>query len=73
MASGVANRLISATDVDSVLSTAVESFREVLGAVNSRIHVQPFQQQALPMRSEPPAPTEVIPSPLSDTERVAGD
>ncbi|MBK9124591.1 MAG: hypothetical protein IPM16_15940 [Chloroflexi bacterium] len=73
LASGVANRLISATDVDSVLSTAVESFREVLGAVNSRIHVQPFQQQAPPMRDEPPASTEVIPSPLSDTEPVAGD
>lgn len=46
IASDVSSRLISATDVDSVLSVAVENFREVLGAVNSRITVQPFTAPA---------------------------
>lgn len=46
IASDVASRLISATDVDSVLSVAVENFREVLGAINSRITVQPFTPPA---------------------------
>lgn len=71
LASDVANSLISATDVDSVLSVAVESFREVLGAVNSRIHVQPFQ----PPTSGPDAarPKESVPSPLPKSEPVAGD
>lgn len=73
LASGVANRLIAATDVDSVLSAAVESFREVLGAVNSRIHVQPFQQHMPLAPGSQAATSEVIPSPLSDTEPVAGD
>jgi GAF domain-containing protein len=78
LASDVANTLISATDVDSVLSVAVESFREVLGAVNSRIHVQPFQP-AQPAsvhnaRTEPSrAALEVVPSPLPKSEPVAGD
>ena len=78
LASDVANSLISATDVDSVLSVAVESFREVLGAVNSRIHVQPFQQAPSPTmhnaRTEPTrAALEVVPSPLPKSEPVAGD
>lgn len=78
LASDVANSLISATDVDSVLSIAVESFREVLGAVNSRIHVQPFQQAPSPTmhnaRTEPTrAALEVVPSPLPKSEPVAGD
>lgn len=76
LASDVSNSLISATDVDSVLSVAVESFREVLGAVNSRIHVQPFQQQPSMnnARTEPTrASLEVVPSPLPKSEPVAGD
>jgi GAF domain-containing protein/uncharacterized integral membrane protein len=76
LASDVANSLISATDVDSVLSVAVESFREVLGAVNSRIHVQPFQQPQTMhnARTEPTrASLEVVPSPLPKSEPVAGD
>lgn len=76
LASDVANTLILATDVDSVLSVAVESFREVLGAVNSRIHVQPFQQPQTMhnARTEPSrASLEVVPSPLPKSESVAGD
>jgi hypothetical protein len=81
VASDVSNSLISATDVDSVLSVAVESFREVLGAVNSRIHVQPFQQPvaapAIPVTAvptEPSRPTlDAVPSPLPNSEPVAGD
>ena len=74
LASDVANSLISATDVDSVLSVAVESFREVLGAVNSRIHVQPFQQTPAASAAaapEPARPPEVVPSPLPKSVPVA--
>lgn len=76
LASDVANNLLSATDVDSVLSVAVESFREVLGAVNSRIHVQPLQQapSVHNARTEPSrSALEVVPSPLPKSEPVAGD
>lgn len=77
LASDVANSLISATDVDSVLSVAVESFREVLGAVNSRIHVQPFQQSptvaSTPTPVEHVRPREAVASSLPNSEPVAGD
>jgi GAF domain-containing protein len=46
--SDVTNKLISATNVDSVLSVAVENFREVLGAINARIYVQPFDTPDVP-------------------------
>ncbi len=66
IASDVSSRLISATDVDSVLSVAVENFREVLGAINSRITVQPFT----PAPSEQPAAITVAiepePQPVED-------
>jgi len=66
IASDVSTRLISATDVDSVLSVAVENFREVLGAINSRIIVQPFT----PPPSEQPLPhttvVEQLPQPVED-------
>lgn len=66
IASTVSSRLISATDVDSVLSVAVENFREVLGAINSRITVQPFS----PAESEKPLaqsrPAELEPQTVED-------
>ncbi len=66
IASDISSRLISATDVDSVLLVAVENFREVLGAINSRITVQPFT----PPASEQPTMIEVAaelrPQPVED-------
>jgi GAF domain-containing protein len=40
-ASEVANRLIGATDVRSVLNLAAESFNEALGAIHTRVYLQP--------------------------------
>ncbi len=40
-ASEVANMLITATEVDAVLDLAANSFNEALGAVQTRIHLQP--------------------------------
>ena len=37
----IAGRLIGATDVESVLALAAESFNEALGAVRTQIHLQP--------------------------------
>jgi GAF domain-containing protein len=37
----IAGLLISATDVESVLSLAADSFNEALGAVSTRIHLEP--------------------------------
>jgi GAF domain-containing protein len=37
----IAGLLIGATDVESVLSLAADSFNEALGAVSTRIHLQP--------------------------------
>jgi GAF domain-containing protein len=40
-ASEATNLLISATDVESVMNVAVRSFNEALGAIHTRIHLQP--------------------------------
>lgn len=40
-ASEATNLLISATDVESVMNVAVKSFNEALGAIQTRIHLQP--------------------------------
>lgn len=40
-ANEVANLLISATDIDSVVSMAAESFNTALGAIRTRVHLQP--------------------------------
>lgn len=71
IASDVANTLISATNVDSVLSVAVESFREVLGAVNSRIHVQPYQTAG--GGTQAAQASAGAPASLPASEPVAGD
>jgi GAF domain-containing protein len=38
----IASRLITATDIQSVLSLAAESFNEALGAVHTRVYLEPF-------------------------------
>lgn len=40
-ASEIANMLISATDVDEVMSLAADRFNEALGAVRTRVYLQP--------------------------------
>jgi hypothetical protein len=40
-ASEVASLLISATDVESVLNLAAQSFNEALGAIHTRVHIEP--------------------------------
>jgi GAF domain-containing protein len=40
-ANEVASLLISATDVDAVLNLAADSFNQTLGAIRTRIHLQP--------------------------------
>jgi GAF domain-containing protein len=66
IASGVANRLISATDVDSVLTIAVENFREALGAINSRITVQPFTSSQQEKPAEVGQIAQPQPQPVED-------
>jgi GAF domain-containing protein len=36
----ITNRLITATDIQSVLNVAAESFNEALGAVRTRVHIE---------------------------------
>jgi GAF domain-containing protein len=38
----IASRLITATDIQSVLSLAAESFNEALGAVHTRVYLEPI-------------------------------
>lgn len=66
IASDVSSRLISATDVDSVLSVAVENFREVLGAINSQITVQPFTPPTLDKPSGAEQTGHVQPEPVEE-------
>ncbi len=40
-ANEAANLLLSVTDVESVIRLAADSFRDTLGAINTRIHLQP--------------------------------
>ncbi|MCU0475239.1 MAG: hypothetical protein MUC99_03840 [Anaerolineae bacterium] len=70
IASEVATDLTRANDVDSVLLVAVEKFREALGAVNSRITVQPFTPppSEAPVSQASPAPA-AAPQPLEDNAR----
>jgi len=51
-ANEVANTLISATDVRAVLALAAETFNEAMGAVSTRVVLQP--EQAKPIPSERP-------------------
>lgn len=50
----IASLLISATDVDSVLTLAADSFNEALGAVSTRIHLQPgvLTEREYPMQDK---------------------
>ncbi len=66
IASEVATQLVSANDVDSVLSMAVENFREVLGAINSRITVQPFTPPASEAPLRPQQDSAQAPQALED-------
>jgi GAF domain-containing protein len=51
-ANEVASLLISATDVRSVLNLAAESFNEVLGAIHTRVYLQPQLLEGQSAQSE---------------------
>jgi hypothetical protein len=45
-ANQVGNLLLSSTDIETVLNLAAQNFNEALGAVQTKIHLQPETRRA---------------------------